>query len=180
MNQPAPAYKWVTVGGVPVNAETAEGVHYVLAWRRIGDYQYRWEVTDMMRPVASGVARNRPQARKHAEEAAREWGDYPGPVDDSQQKMGPFDVLEEAAPWRRVYRDVRADVPVSASVREDNPSEPYALEIGDMRLSMSEATLIAVAAACDELVGESAALSDPFSTSNRKGNGLLNPAQSAD
>ena len=180
MNQPAPAYKWVTVGGVPVNAETAEGVHYRLAWRRVGDYQYHWEVTDMMRPVASGVARNRPQARKRAEEAAQEWGDSPRPADGPQREVDTVDVLEEATSWRRVYQDDRADVPVSACVRGDNPSEPYALEIGDLRLSMSEATLIAVAAACDELVGESAALSDPFSNDNRKENGLPNPAQSAD
>ena len=136
------AYTWVTVGGVPVNAETALGTDYRLVWRRIGDYEYHWEVTDMLRPVAEGVARNRPQARAQAERAARDAGDSPWADRDGR-------------PASLVIYNAEGEPPIMATVRTDECRDPFILQIGDsLRLAMSgdslQDLLYAVEALADE------------------------------
>ena len=144
MAQEAGVYQWVTVGGVPVNAETARGAHYDLAWERRGDYQYHWEVTDMMRPVASGVARNRPQARAQAERAARAAGDTPSTGQDDG--LAPLCIYRGEGPPT-----------ITATIRTDGCRDPFILQIGDRPLlAMSGATLRNLVDAAGALVDEGA------------------------
>lgn len=133
------AYKWVIVGGVPANAETALGTSYRLSWRRVADRQYLWEVTDMLRPVAQGVARNRPLARTAAEKAARRAGDSP---------------WTDRAGWPKSLTIFNTDgtPQITATVLSDDHRDPFVLQIGDrIRLAMSGDTLQDLADAVEAL-----------------------------